>query len=113
MEEVLVYAVIQQSAKRELEAFERDMTRGKTAKEVFDEHWKITFYCEMQGYIANQLEEDFDDDELEILVGMTDILYQAYETFLGKDHLSINSYADDKEIIEDLIEELKEARRND
>ena len=50
------------SVKKEFEGFEHDMMR-KGVKEVFDEHWKISFYCEMHGYICDKLKEDFDEEE--------------------------------------------------
>ena len=100
------------SVKKEFEGFEHDMMR-RGVKEVFDEHWKISCYCELHGYICDKLKEDFDEEDVEILVGMPDILYQAYETYLGSEGASFNSYADDKELLEGLIEELKEAYGNE
>ena len=67
----------------------------------------------MHGYICDRLTEDFEEEDVEILVGMPDILYQAYETYLGADGFSFNSYDDDRETLEGLIEELKEAYSNE
>ena len=100
------------SVEKEFENFERDMIR-QGARAVFDEHWKISFYCEMHTYICDRLEEDFEEEDVEVLVGMADVLYQAYQTYLGADGFSFNTFDDDKETLEGLIEELKEAYGNE
>ena len=107
-----VFESIIASVQKEFEGFEKEILK-LMPKQIFEEHWKISFYCEMHGYICDRLSEDFEEEEVAILVGMQDVLYQAYQTYLGEDGFSFNTYDDDRETLEGLIEELKEAFEND
>ena len=111
-----VFKSIIASVQKEFDGFESDTLR-LSKREIFLKHWEITFYTEMHSYIYECLENDFDEEEVEILHGMSDILYQAYQTFedsaFGDDPYSISTFGDDRKLIEGLIKELKGSDDNE
>ena len=102
-----IFQIIIENIRKEFDEFEKKMITEKSPEEVFRECWMISCFTELYKYINDEFEEDFEEEEVEVLVGVQDILHQLYFLWLDSEGYSFNSFEDDKELIQGLIYDIK------
>lgn len=98
-------AILSDNATAGYEAFEEQMLK-MTKESIFNNAHEIHAKTEIHGYLCECAEDDLDEDEIEVLVGLgTAVIEKLYDYFSDTDNASIMYYSDITEWVQDFCEE--------
>ena len=106
-DEKQIYEVLEERAFKELEEYEQTMLQ-KEPCEIYDACYDIVLYKRLFGYIQDELQLDFEEQEVECLRNVPHLLEALYDKAQVLVELYEHPCIEMKEVFADLIDDCEE-----